>query len=97
MVDNIDNNWRNDSSILKSGFVLARSRSLPVVDFTKSCKSKISRKREFQPIKSLEITLTITLAINLRLTTFCEIDPHTPPPPNLECSMYMLKVVKKRH
>ena len=26
---------------------------------------------EFQPIKSLEITLTI----NLRLTTFCEIDP----------------------
>ena len=21
--------------------------------------------------------------------------PHTPPPPNLECSMYMLKVVKK--
>ena len=75
MVDNIDNNWRNDSSILKSGFVLARSRSLPVVDFTKSCKSKISRKREFQPIKSLEITLTITLTINLRPTTFCEIDP----------------------
>ena len=30
---------------------------------------------EFQPIKSLEITLTITLKINLRLTTFCEIDP----------------------
>ena len=47
----------------------------PVVDFTKSRKSKISRKCEFQPIKSLEITLTITLAINLRLTTFCEIDP----------------------
>ena len=23
-------------------------------------------------------------------------DPHTPPPPNLECSMYMLKVVKKK-
>jgi hypothetical protein len=22
-------------------------------------------------------------------------DPHTPPPPNLECSMHMLKVVKK--
>jgi hypothetical protein len=43
--------------------------------FTKSCKSKISRKCEFQPIKSLEITLTITLTINLRLTTFCEIDP----------------------
>jgi hypothetical protein len=42
-----------------------------VVDFTKSCKSKISRKCEFQPIKSFEITLTI----NLRLTTFCEIDP----------------------
>ena len=47
----------------------------PVVDFTKSRKSKISRKCEFQPIKSLEITLTITLTINLRLTTFCEIDP----------------------
>jgi hypothetical protein len=46
-----------------------------VVDFTKSCKSKISRKCEFQPIKSLEITLTITLTINLRLATFCEIDP----------------------
>jgi hypothetical protein len=46
-----------------------------VVDFTKSCKSKISRKCEFQPIKSLEITLTITLTINLRLKTFCEIDP----------------------
>ena len=46
-----------------------------VVDFTKSRKSKISRKCEFQPIKSLEITLTITLTINLRLTTFCEIDP----------------------
>ena len=45
------------------------------VDFTKSRKSKISRKCEFQPIKSLEITLTITLTINLRLTTFCEIDP----------------------
>jgi hypothetical protein len=43
----------------------------PWVDFTKSCKSKISRKCEFQPIKSLEITLTI----NLKLTTFCEIDP----------------------
>ena len=49
----------------------------PLVDFTKSCKSKISRKCEFQPIKSLEITLTITLTINLRLTTFCEIDPRT--------------------
>jgi hypothetical protein len=48
---------------------------ISVVDFTKSCKSKISRKCEFQPIKSLEITLTITLTINLRLTTFCEIDP----------------------
>ena len=47
-----------------------------VVDFTKSRKSKISRKCEFQPIKSLEITLTITLTINLRLTTFCEIDPN---------------------
>ena len=46
-----------------------------VVDFTKSRKSKISRKCEFQPIKGLEITLTITLTINLRLTTFCEIDP----------------------
>jgi hypothetical protein len=23
-------------------------------------------------------------------------DPHTPPPPNLECSMYMLKLVKKK-
>jgi hypothetical protein len=47
-----------------------------VVDFTKSCKSKISCKCEFQPIKSLEITLTI----NLRHTTFCEIDPwcHSP-------------------
>ena len=43
----------------------------PVVDFTKSCRSKISRKCEFQPIKSLEIILTI----NLRLTTSCEIDP----------------------
>ena len=39
-----------------------------MVDFTKSCKSKISRKCEFQPIKCLEITLTITLTINLRLT-----------------------------
>ena len=47
------------------------SYKCPVVDFTKSYKSKISRKCEFQPIKSLEITLTI----NLRLTTFCEIDP----------------------
>jgi hypothetical protein len=28
-------------------------------------------KCEFQPIKSLEITLTITFTINLRLTTFC--------------------------
>jgi hypothetical protein len=46
----------------------------PVVDFTKGCKSKISRKCEFQPIKNLEITLAITLTINLRLTTFCEID-----------------------
>ena len=36
-----------------------------------SRKSKISLKCEFQPIKSLEITLTI----NLRLTIFCEIDP----------------------
>ena len=44
-------------------------------DFTKSRKSKISRKCEFQSIKSLEITLTITLTINLRLMTFCEIDP----------------------
>ena len=35
----------------------------------------ISRKCEFQLIKSLEITLTITLTINLRLTIFCEIDP----------------------
>ena len=52
--------------------------SKSVVDFTKSCKSKISRKCEFQPIKSLEITLTITLTINLRLTTFCEIDPRAP-------------------
>ena len=43
----------------------------PGIDFTKSRKSKISHKCEFQPIKSLEITLTI----NLRLTTFCEIDP----------------------
>ena len=49
--------------------------SRSVVDFTKSRKSKISRKCEFQPIKSLEITLMITLTINLRLTTFCEIDP----------------------
>ena len=48
---------------------------ISVVDFTKSCKSTISRKCEFQPIKSLEITLTIILTINLRLTTFCEIDP----------------------
>ena len=47
----------------------------PVGDFTKNCKSKISRKCEFLPIKSLEITLTMTLTINLRLTTFCEIDP----------------------
>ena len=54
---------------------IGRTRFDPVVDFTKSCKSKISRKCEFQPIKSLEITLTITLKINLRLTTFCEIDP----------------------
>ena len=46
---------------------------IPVVDFTKCCKSKISRKCEFQSIKSLEITLTI----NLRLTTFCEIDPRS--------------------
>ena len=50
---------------------------ISVVDFTKSCKSKISRKCEFQPIKSLEITLTITLTINLRLTTFCVIDLRT--------------------
>ena len=50
-------------------------RMVPGVDFTKSRKSKISRKCEFQPIKGLEITLTITLTINLRLTTFCEIDP----------------------
>jgi len=34
----------------------------------------ISRQCEFQPMKNLEITLTITLTINLRLTTFCEID-----------------------
>jgi hypothetical protein len=39
---------------------------------------KISRKCEFQPIKSLEITRTTTLTINLRFTTFCEIDPWTP-------------------
>ena len=39
--------------------------------FHKNCKSKISRKCDFQPIKSLEITLTI----NLRLTIICEIDP----------------------
>ena len=39
----------------------------PGVDFTKSRKSKISRKCEFQPIKSLKITLMITLTINLRL------------------------------
>ena len=96
MVDNIDNNWRNDSSILKSVFVLARSRSLPVVDFTKSCKSKISRKREFQPIKSLEITLTITLTINLRPTTFCEIDPqHTPSPKPRMFNVYVESGKKK--
>ena len=33
----------------------------PVVDFTKSCKSKISRKCEFQPINSLEIRVITTL------------------------------------
>ena len=47
--------------------------------YSKSCKSKISRKCEFQPIKNLEITLTITLTINLRLTTFCEIDQNILP------------------
>ena len=51
--------------------VLSTDMLFKGVDFTKSCKSKISRKYEFQPIKSLEITLTI----NLRLTIFCEIDP----------------------
>ena len=39
------------------------------VDFTKCRNSKISHTCKFQPIKSLEITLMI----NLRLTTFCEI------------------------
>ena len=51
--------------------------------FHKSRKSKISRKCEFQPIKSLEITLTITLMINLRLTTSCEIDPRYFYPPKM--------------
>ena len=34
----------------------------PVVDFTKSCKSKISRKCDFQPINSLEIRVITKLS-----------------------------------
>ena len=48
--------------------------SLPVVtpgvDFTKSRKSKINRKCDFQSFDWLKFTLTT----DLRLTTFCEID-----------------------
>jgi hypothetical protein len=42
----------------------------PGVDFTKSCKSKINRKCDFQAFDWLKFTLTT----DLRLTTFCEID-----------------------
>jgi hypothetical protein len=40
------------------------------VDFTKSRKSKINRKCDFQAFDWLKFTLTT----DLRLTTFCEID-----------------------
>ena len=42
----------------------------PGVDFTKSRKSKINRKCDFQAFDWLKFTLKI----DLRLTTFCEID-----------------------
>ena len=70
--------FEQSSLFLFNGVCLAKKKQIsnsvfglkrPVVDFTKS------RKCEFQPIKSLEIKLTITLTINLRLKTFCEIDP----------------------
>jgi len=54
LVQSLVQNW-----IFKSYWSLQNTISIPVVDFTKSCKSKISRKCEFQPIKSLEITLTM--------------------------------------
>jgi hypothetical protein len=51
--------------------------SAPVVDFTKSGKSKINRKCyrkcDFQAFDWLKFTLTT----DLRLTTFCEIDHRT--------------------
>jgi hypothetical protein len=44
------------------------------VDFTKSRKSKINRKCDFQAFDWLKFTLTT----DLRLTTFCEIDHRLP-------------------
>ena len=42
----------------------------PVVDFTKSRKSKINCKCDFQAFDWLKLTLTT----DLKLTTFCEIE-----------------------
>ena len=52
------------------------------VDFTKSRKSKINRKCDFQAFDWLKFTLTT----DLRLTTFCEIDHW-----NMKCAVTMIE------
>ena len=47
--------------VLSKNHIFYYSVKTPVVDFTKSCKSKNSRKCEFQPINSLEIRVITKL------------------------------------